>query len=410
MIFKKGHKILVFIILLFFLSFVGEVFAEDNHTAVQEGCNVFFDTVTDKLIYERGDSVKINHIIKNYSGDFEISYWIEDLYGEVVKSNFTTGNTNQKTWTASSEGEVFFIKSLLIVDCNNSTIIKNSSKVIFLRDEIIEEPKETAIAINNVHGELEFGKTFYVDLNIKKADTLKYSINAYVKGNGSISDSTTVHARGSNLEYVIRIPLTIKNNCEKKYQQGNYSLVVEGLGSKVRKNISVKDKNYGCFEKIVYKYNETCEINQSNKTESSIFYAETNRLVYGHGDSVKINHYVDDKVDNLEIDYWIEDINGNLVKAKLTSENTNQKVWTINEEGEVFFLKSVLKGEGYNETIEKKHEGYFFVENNVPEDSLIDNIKTGIDLVDVDKRARFGDIFDVDILISKGDTRKYSIN
>ncbi len=217
-----------------------------------KSCIIEFNTKTDKKIHDYGDTVKINHIIKNHSNEFEISYWIEDLYGNLVKSNLTTTNTNQKRWTANAKGEAFLIKSILNTKCGQTEekkeITKFSTKPIILRKKEEEEKKDSDIQINDIDENIEFGKTFDIDLQITKGDTRKYSINAHVEGQTRVSEITNIHARGTNKEYRAKVPIAIRNNCNENYEEGNHTLVIEGLGIKKEKEIYIEDNNEGCVE------------------------------------------------------------------------------------------------------------------------------------------------------------------
>ncbi|MFW6013883.1 MAG: hypothetical protein ACOCQG_01800 [Candidatus Nanoarchaeia archaeon] len=220
-----------------------------NPAIENKSCKIEFSTVTDEKIYDYGDTIKINHIIKNHSNEFEISYWIEDLYGNIVKNNLTTTNTNQKRWTTNAKGEAFLIKSILKTNCSKNKEFKTKSTTPFIvRQEQESEKKESEIKINTIDGNTEFGKTFDIDLQIIKGDTRKYSINAYVKGENKVSETTNIHARGSNKEYRTKVPIAIRNNCEKNYEEGEHTLVIEGLGIKKEKEISIEDNQTGCVQ------------------------------------------------------------------------------------------------------------------------------------------------------------------
>ncbi len=298
------------------------------------------------------------------------------------------------------------IKSILNSQHENSTYTKKSQEIILVKNKEENEPKETKIKIKNINDKIEFGKTFDLDMLISKGSTRKYSINAYVKGDNIISGITNIHARGSNIEYRAKIPIAINHNCEKKYEKGNYTLVIEGLGLKIKENITIKDSNHGCIEKILHK-------NKTNETKNKIFHTELDKFEYVPGETVKINHKIKDDIKDYTIAYWIENLYGEIVKPNLTTTNTNQKTWTINSEDKIFKINSILVADFQNETIEKYSEKYFIVKKEKEkqtDDEEKDEFETEITILDIQDNLEFGKTFDIELLISKGSTRRYSIN
>jgi hypothetical protein len=95
-------------------------------------CNITIGMRTDKKTYNPGDAVKIYFDVSNQSFPYQITYWIEDYFGRVVKKTYTTSNSNTKSYTVK---EVFGINELSIranysVGCNMSDIPNVSHKVL----------------------------------------------------------------------------------------------------------------------------------------------------------------------------------------------------------------------------------------------------------------------------------------
>jgi hypothetical protein len=81
-----------------------------------------------------------------------------------------------------------------------------------------------------------------VKINVYKAQNTKSSIKAYVENNKGTKLSYVSYAsvNQKNREYSFNIPIQMKTNCNKKYSDGIYSLVVEGLDLTVDKSIRLE--------------------------------------------------------------------------------------------------------------------------------------------------------------------------
>ena len=69
---------------------------------------------TTKSIYE-DEAIKFKHIVNSSSSDFSIIYWVEDLFGEVVKDKYETKTLTQKSFTPNPDERdtTYIIKSIL---------------------------------------------------------------------------------------------------------------------------------------------------------------------------------------------------------------------------------------------------------------------------------------------------------
>ncbi len=139
-------------------------------------------------------------------------------------------------------------------------------------------------------------------------------------------------------------------------------------------------------------------------------YVDSDRDFYIAGDKIKIYNRISDKSIPFIIDYWVEDLAGNIVKDHVFTSNANSKQFTpdIDESDKVFVIKNRLSYVGcitpfLNMTSEKV---IFFLNNDSssqdPNSSILIEKVYGKDL-------SFGDILRVSILAYRGDTRKYSV-
>ena len=109
-------------------------------------CSVELNLSTDKEIYNKGESVDIKNSMSNQTFPYIIQYWVEDLFGSIVKEKQNTSNTNLKSFTPkiNEKDKVFLAKNVLIfVGCNNSNPHISNEKMIISLNKNYEPEKET---------------------------------------------------------------------------------------------------------------------------------------------------------------------------------------------------------------------------------------------------------------------------
>lgn len=223
-------------------------------------CNVSLFLETEKQIYEEDEKIKFDNVLSDESYPFVIEYWIEDLFGNIVKSKVLTENTNLKSYTPklNSDDKAFLIKSrLFLVLCNNSNNNTYSEKLVVAKGTFEKEEsgqKKTDIEIVKIYSTnnfVYFGDVVKTRIKVIKGDTSKTAVKAYVEDNKKISEITSFNLYGKNQEYELVIPVKIKNNKEGKYSEGKYNFIVEGLGKSDKKTINVKNKKLNTEEIVL---------------------------------------------------------------------------------------------------------------------------------------------------------------
>jgi len=247
-------------------------------------CFIQLNLSTDKEVYLNQEKVKIKNIISNKSFPYIIEYWIEDLFGEEVKKRYNTSNTNQKTWTAKivEKDRVFLVKNKLVfVACNNSNPELENEKMIVVKKNKAsigkDDDSDSSISIDFVYlpksEVFSFGDEFKVKLSIHKGDTTKSVINVFVKGNSKkVSEETKFYLNKKNADYNLTVNVFLKPNCENKFSNGYYDLVIEGLGKIAREEIEIKENKKGvCNEESTEEEGEiTSFYTRSNKYREKI--------------------------------------------------------------------------------------------------------------------------------------------
>lgn len=143
----------------------------------------------EKQNYSNGEQIRFRHILSNETEDYQIEYWIEDLFGEIVKSKRNTTNTNEKTYTPNidEKDKILVIKSILYTGCNDSNQSNNmDEKLIFVVNPDYEE-KETEKAetgAKTAEKKQPYISSFYtLTKNFEQNKTIK--LFSYVTGTGS---------------------------------------------------------------------------------------------------------------------------------------------------------------------------------------------------------------------------------
>ena len=210
-------------------------------------CNTTIDILTEKIIYENGESIQFYNIINNETYPYVIEYWIEDLFGNIVKNKYNTTNTNQKSFTTTIKEKemVCIIKNQLYPLCDDFSIEDNSAeKLVIIKGE--EPKKDCSIEIEDIDlgsdNIVKFGESFQVRLNIYKGDETKNQLLAWVEDNGEKITTKTTKAMlyDAFTEYILTIPLQLIPNCNDKYSDKTYKVVVEAFDLHKEENIRIE--------------------------------------------------------------------------------------------------------------------------------------------------------------------------
>ena len=250
--------------------------------ASEISCDISLQLKTNKTIfYENGQSIEFKPELSNKSFPFVIEYWIEDLFGDIVKPKINTTNTNEKSWKTNIEEQdrVLFLKAMVYPSCNDLDFSNNAVEKMFIvtnpspvassapssTKKISESPHEGAsnlnssITITKISPEtISFGDLVNAELEIYKGDTDKYSVSVWAEKNGKvISKKTKAHLKNKNTQYKLTLPLLIDPNCNEKIKEGDADVVVEGLGLQEEKEFTLEGINKElCPEKETIKKDE----------------------------------------------------------------------------------------------------------------------------------------------------------
>ncbi|MDP3640580.1 MAG: hypothetical protein Q8R53_05285 [Nanoarchaeota archaeon] len=210
--------------------------------------------IENNLFFDEGESIRFTPL-SNTTFPFRIEYWIEDLFGRVVKPKVTTTNSNQKSWTAQSpeQDRVYFLKAQLYPACRDQNLSDNAAEkmLIVLQDSLsltneASADKPSSITITEITpAEPRFGDLLQVKLDITKGTTSKYAVSLWAESKGrKISAETKIHLREEDTGYSLTLPVQLLPKCTSDPQDA--TLVIEGLGVRAEKLFTV-DEEDGTF-------------------------------------------------------------------------------------------------------------------------------------------------------------------
>lgn len=340
-------KYQVYLISLFVILFSIHVFAEtrinevmynpkgtDNH---KEFVEIYSDDQLDlnNFTISDGDSedklVKLNDISSNYALIVETDYILN------IPDNIALYSAGAAIGNALSEDD-----RLILYDQNKSEITSmqifkipegysleyfngnyyqslNINGTPGSENSIREIPKETVSAQDNTTEEpktstnlnsdstieikevipktIRFGDNISVKVDVYRGSTAKYAVYFYIeRDNKTIMDKISEHARTKYQNYTFTYSTQLEPNCNNKYEEGKYDIIVEGLEKSVSKEIEISgniqcendesnsaetDTSSDTKEQIINKQVTESNINQASPITGNIVYESSDMKAKG---------------------------------------------------------------------------------------------------------------------------------
>ena len=162
----------------------------------------------------------------------------------------------------------------------------------------IEEPDYTSsLKIENVYygndKKAAFGDSLRVRIFVYKGDTSKYNLDLYLvdNDNNQLSKRSEINIENKFTNYTMIIPLQIEPNCNVKYPDGTYKIILKGLDEVDSKEIEIKGITQSLCETITVEQKSSSEkvtsnIGQSSKEIEQENYAQplTSSVIYQSSD------------------------------------------------------------------------------------------------------------------------------
>jgi hypothetical protein len=211
-------------------------------------CNISINVTTNETgVYEEGQPIKFRTELNNETSPFIIQYWIEDIFGNFCKDPYNTTNTNQKSWKTSiaEQDRVLFVKSIVYPGCNDSDLSDNFAEKMFIVKSGSSDSEaasdESILEIAGLDDKVNFGDTVDVKVSIYKGDTSKYSISLWAEDSGKkISETTKINLYDKYSHFNGQLPVKLYPNCDLRLEEGEYDVVLSGMGKEDKKEIDVQ--------------------------------------------------------------------------------------------------------------------------------------------------------------------------
>ena len=175
------------------------------------------------------DNISTNRIKFSFNTNatnYSIQYWIEDYSGNIVKSKYTTTNTNTKQYTPQDKTDLYYIKAEL----HNKNCTLNASKLSIFHSDKNPSSQGNQKENNNKDEEEQFETTSYLEIidpeylltrnmfyyEAYKGDTRKRTVYTYLNSHKINSFEMQKYSK-------------IKGNLKISPQQGENTLVLKGL-------------------------------------------------------------------------------------------------------------------------------------------------------------------------------------
>ncbi|MEK6845187.1 MAG: hypothetical protein AABY26_00390, partial [Nanoarchaeota archaeon] len=209
--------------------------------------------------YQQDQSIKFTPELNAENYPYVIEYWIEDLFGNMVKPKYNTTNTNQKSWKAEIEEQdrVLWIKAKVYPFCKDVNLEDNfaAQMLVVVNNGAAKwlatggnvksgesESKENASSIKITKispSPTEYGEILKAEVEIYKGGTNKYLVSAWVEMDGKeISEKTKVNLYTKYSKYKLSLPIQLDDNCNLK--EGKAKVIVSGLDDDAEENIEIK--------------------------------------------------------------------------------------------------------------------------------------------------------------------------
>jgi hypothetical protein len=229
-----------------------------NESTNEPVCNVTLSIVPEKTLYDAGEQVKYRILLSDTSHDFVMQYWIEDLFGVIVKDPYNSSNTNERTWTPHPEQpvEAYLIKARLVtVACADDDAGNTAEAMVVVRgtpdtaddDSTAPEPASSLSIVSIAAGSdevVKWGEAVPVKIMVYRGDTDKYAVELYIEDEvgEKVSEVTKLSLEGKFTEYALTVPVLL----DPKGDNGSYTVVLSGLDIRTTDDLQVRGIAHPC--------------------------------------------------------------------------------------------------------------------------------------------------------------------
>ena len=247
-------------------------YSNDGSTLDNDQCDYSIDLILSKTVFDNASDFSFRARASKVSGsatNFSAFGKIEDLNGKIMQEykffsdeEITTQRTSSRYSPNLQEGKSYLLSANLSVLCNDENIDNNlNNEIVTIKGKLPEN--NSFIKIEQIYDTgsdkiAKFGDTIRIRLNAYKGDTNRESIAVWIEdGKNKISKESKTSLISKYTNYSIVIPIQIKPNCEEDFDDGEYSIVAEGLGYKDDREIEIEGLSSSMCKTKILKSNST---------------------------------------------------------------------------------------------------------------------------------------------------------
>tara|TARA_Y100000031_G_C8252213_1_gene401085 strand:- start:1554 stop:4004 length:2451 start_codon:yes stop_codon:yes gene_type:complete len=270
-------------------------------------CNMTIEIDSKDYFSSDETSFRFDFVIDGEDFYPEVEFWVEDIFGYIVqeKWEYEIDDNYYGKLYKSNIGDVYdyqnFIIKANITDpwCDDSdyddnlieklVVVQNPNYFTF--DEYDIEPY--VLIDTGKSGTINFGSTFYVDIEAWAGD-MSGKLKIWVEENSTrkkISESV-VSIGMPKMTFIsdLKVPVELIENCDRKYADDNYTIVVEGFGFRdenlidiggvnnkiCRDDNSAKESSFS-IERVYYKSGENAKFGESVRAKVKVYKGDTGK-------------------------------------------------------------------------------------------------------------------------------------
>jgi hypothetical protein len=221
----------------------------------EDSCDWTILIILNRTVFEDPEfQVKLLKLTGEGKANLTVDKWIEDSKGNIVKTysswnaeNVLNYKTSSKYSPSLAKGDAYFIKAKIVdISCDDTNVSNDFIyEMIFISDEQLSTNSNSSMNITKISpNSAEFGDIVKAEINVYRGDTAKYAVYAYVENDEDrVSEKVTMHFKDKFTNYFLTVPIQLKPDCDERYDDGKYNVVLEGLDLKTTSEFEIEGIN-----------------------------------------------------------------------------------------------------------------------------------------------------------------------
>lgn len=216
-------------------------------------CDFTVSITSEQNFFDSPDDFAFKIIITRITGqktNITLFRQITNQYGEIEKSysNLTNEITNKRTYSYSPnlDRSSYIVDAKISTSCNDTNPENNqNTKLLIIRQE--PPQPQPSIAVERLYdlgsdNKAKYGQTIKAKITAYKGNSTKTAVELWAEINGErISKITKTNVHDFYTNYTLTLPVQLKPNCGREYEDGNATLILEGLDGRAVYNFIVED-------------------------------------------------------------------------------------------------------------------------------------------------------------------------